>query len=499
MSGSINIAILILSLVLTFALGLYLSRRQKNVKDYFLAGRNMPFWAVGFSIIATQISGISYLGIPAFVFQKDLTIFLRSLTILCATIVIAFTLAPLFYRMNITSIYEYLERRFSIHVRVVSSLILVITKLTWLSMVIYASGLLLSTQFEIPLTSCIIFSGLFTTLYTAWGGMKADIWTDVIQFFLMSMGLIVAIAIILYHFNGDVGEIWRIASAGGHTVMVRDMANFNTEYSIWAILIGSFILNLFDYGGNQITVQRYLTTSSVKGTIKSLLLSAVFTLPFIIVISLLGLGLFAYYNQHPQMMQSLLSFSPDNPTKAMDRVFAHFIVNVIPVGLSGLVVSGIVAAGMSSADSGFNSLSAICFTDYYKRFFKKGKMGEHVELNIAKKLSLFWGLICTVMALFINKIGLLMEVANKIYSYFVGPIIALFFMGLFIKMIDATAAIVGMLLGLSMSFVLIKWTNVHFLWHAPFCFGVTIFSAVLFSLLNKIILNRFSFAKSSCS
>lgn len=300
----------------------------------------------------------------------------------------------------------------------------------------------------------------------------------------MTAGILATCVILLTYFHGNIFEIWAAASQAGHTVIVRDMADFNTEYSLWAILLGTLILNLFDFGGNQVTVQRYLTASSSRETVKGLLFSAGVIFPFLILLFMAGLGLFVYYQKNPALMQSLLALVPENPAKAQDRVFAHFITHAMPSGLAGLVVSGIVAAGLSSADSGFNSLSAICFTDFYKRFSKK-HLGEAQEFQLAKRLSFLWGILCTALALVINQIGLLVEVANKIYSYFVGPLIALFFLGLYVRRVNGTGAILGILSGLLANLILVQTTAIHFLWYAPFSFGTTLITAILFSFLIK--------------
>ncbi len=441
-------------------IGSMFARRQKTAADFFLANRSFKWLPIALSVIASDLSAISYMGAPAMSFQHDLRYALSILILPFAVLIAIYTVLQVFYRLQIFTVYEYLERRFHVSIRLLAALLFLLTRGGWLASVIYVPALALSVVTGVNLTLCILATGLLTTLYTTLGGIEAVIWCDVIHFCVLSFGIVVALAFILYDFGGNAAAIWAIASEHGRTRMASFDVHFSAEFTVWGLVAMSLVNNVSSYGVDQVVVQRYFTAKSMKDLVKSAVGQSLLVIPVTLALYLVGTGLFAYYQQHPDMMQALLALDPDHPIQATNRVFPHFITYGLPVGISGLVIAGVVAATMGSFSSGLNSVTTVVVMDFYKRFFHRTEKGEAHYLRAGRVVTLLLGLSATGAAFYVGNLGTIIEMTGKISSFLVGPIVSMFMLGALSKRANAPGVFAGTLCGLAA----VAWLSPGIFW-----------------------------------
>lgn len=468
----LDYAVLIIYVTASVALGVWFVKEQRTVKDYFLAGQSMNWFVVAISVIAALFSGISYLGAPTEVFNYDLTYAVTILSFFIATPIITLVFLPRFYRANFYSAYEYLERRFDLQVRTWSSAMFIIRVVFYLALAIYAPALALASVTGLPLWLSIAVIGLLTTVYTTLGGMKAVIWTDVMQFFVLFLGQLAIGWIAMSHIPGGLAGTWDIAAAAGKL----NWANFDWSLTVrctfWGALLGGLFNNLVQMGTDQISVQRYLTAKSKAEAAKSLWFKLIVTLPVVIIFYLMGAILFAFYQTYPDRL-------PDLAQK--DRILPYFVVNELPRGLPGLLVAAIFAATMSTVSSGINALSTASIVDFYQRSMGRTPEPDRL-LRISKWLTGLYGVLATAVAFLMPLLGTLIEATNKIMGMLGGPLLGVFLLGMLTKRATSQGALLGAFFGsLLLAFVVFQ-TKVSFLWYALIGCVATFVLGYLFSL-----------------
>lgn len=309
------------------------------------------------SAIATGLSAISYLGVPAWVFENDLQLNVSILLLPVSAWIVVVLFVPLLARLRLMTIYEYLERRFNLAVRTFASGLFLVLRGGWLAVGILTQSLLLNAISGMPLWLCIGIVGVLTAVYTIVGGMEAVLWTNVMQFFVSVSGLIVMIAVVLISFGGDAGEVLQISHDAGRTKVIDTTFNL-TQISIWGILIFTLVDNLATYGSDQVMVQRFLTSLTPRAMRRSVLLTGFMTIPVVGLLVAVGLCLGAYYDRHPELAATLPSAS---------QVAPHFVANVLPRGIAGIVIAAVIAETMSTLSGGFNSLATATVVDFIQR------------------------------------------------------------------------------------------------------------------------------------
>lgn len=448
------------------ALGSFLGRGQKDVGDYFLGGRTFHWFPIALSVIATDLSAITYMGSPALAFQHDLRYMLGIFMAPLAVVITVPLVVTVFYRMKIFTIYEYLEHRYGSALRILASSLFLILRGGWLATAIYVPSLALSVVAGFKFEFCILSMGLFASFYATVGGFKGVIWCDVVQFFILVGGVFVAIIVVLMDFGGDVSAVWSIAAAQGRTRVWDFNPSLTAEFAFWSVTLGSLVSYISCAGADQVTVQRYLSARSIGTAIKSAVAQSLIVIPVVVPMFLVGTFLVAYYDKHPEMMQSLLALSPNKPVEAMDRVLPHFVVHALPAGLGGLVVAGIMAATMSSLDAGMNSLANVAVTDYYRRFFHTQNKDEHHYLRVSRAATVFFGATATILAFFVGQLGTIMEIMGKIQGFLTGPLVAMFLLGVLTKRANGVGVFLGSILGL----VVVGYASrsgVFWAWYGP--------------------------------
>jgi SSS family transporter len=476
MAGSLGLSgyiVLLVYMVAVVLLGLSFARKQKSLSAYFLAERAAPWWAVGISVLACDMSAISYLGAPSYTYYNDLrypmNIFLAPLVAL----LVAVLFIPFLARLQVYTIYEYLEHRFSLSSRLFASALFSVQRGMHIAIAIYAISIALQQIIGWPVWACVTVIGSLTTLYTVLGGMKAVLWTDVAQFFVLVGGIFAMLGAVLWQFNGDVTHIWQVAAEASHTRLFSFDSNFFdarfwTELTIWALIFGNLVTNVASYGSDQVLVQRYIAAGSRKLMTRSLMFCAFLTIPVMSLLYFLGLGFFAYYHDsaNSELLASLDRLI-EKTNGSKDMIMPHFILHVLPSSLAGLVFAGLFAATMSVFSSGLNSLSTVTCMDFIDRLRRLHSNPNAVTLASARRVTLAWGVAVTMASIgvhFFNQ-GSVVVKAFTVISFFSGPLLGMFLLGMFSLRANSTGAILGALSGfaailLLRNYVSFVWTSV---------------------------------------
>jgi solute:Na+ symporter, SSS family len=388
----IDWTILVVYLGSMVGLGAYFSRKESSTENFFLGGRNMPWWAVGISIFATQLSAITYIAIPGRAFETDWSWAVFNMGAPIVGLIVILFFLPAYRARRITSVYEFLEARFSPSIRAYGALTFVIMQMGRIAIVLYLPALVLYEVTGLPVEWMILVMGILVTIYTVLGGIEVVIWTDVVQTVILISGAVLALILICMQVDGGIAEVISIGAQNGKF----QLAHFDPSVSkdiLWFLLIGAIFTNLVPYASDQTLVQRYFTTSTEKDARRCLWLSVWIVIPSTILFFFVGTSLYAFYSVHPELLKEGVEW---------DRVFPYFIVRQMPIGVSGLLIAAIFAGAMSSLDSSLNSISTVCVTDFYKRFINQQR-NDHFYLSLARWITVIMGAVGTVIAIWVAR------------------------------------------------------------------------------------------------
>lgn len=444
------------------ALSLYLSRKQINIEDYYLGGRSIPWWAIGVSTMATQLGAISFISAPAFVALKPgggLKWLGFEFAVPIAMVFIMIFIIPVIHRSGGISLYEYLEKRFDASTRSIVSIIFQISRALATGVGIYAIGIVLSAILKVPLVPTILVIGFVTIIYDVLGGIKAVIYTDVIQMFILTIGIVIC-GIAAYSLIGGADNL-----LSGFDKERLDIINMNNHgfgdgenFSFWALVIGGFFLYVAYYGCDQSQIQREMSAKSLNEAKKSLMLNGFARVLIVAAYLAMGLLIGAFALQSESFMSLI-------PKDKVDYMVPIFVLNYLPHGVIGFIVIALIAAFMSSLDSAINSISAATMRDIYQRYINPDGNDKH-NFMMSRLLTVFWGVVCTGFAFLVGSISdTVIEAINKVGSLFYGPILAAFVLGILFKRTSATAVKLGVISGVALNFILwIGFPGISWLW-----------------------------------
>jgi SSS family solute:Na+ symporter len=410
------------------ALSAWVGRRTRTDRDYYVGGHHLPWYAIGLSTMATQCSTNSLLGAPAFVVLTGLVWLQYELAVPLAMLFLMWVLLPMYRRHGVISIYEYLEHRFGVETRTALSIIFQFTRAFSTGVTVYGISLVLEVATGIPFWQAVLLLGLVTVIYDVLGGMKAVVWSDVIQMIILVFGILVTGWALLGKVGGVSGvleyapdHVFRTLNFRGHGL------GDGQTFAFWPMLIGGFFLYIAYYGCDQSQVQRELSGESIKAMRWSLFLNGMARFPLVLLYCVLGVALAAYLQVHPEFWQHI---PVDNGTPRADALLPVFVIRYLPHGIIGLIVVALFAAAMSSLDSTINSLSATSSRDIVERFVLSPETEMPVWGN--KALTLFWGIVCTAFAFVVGGVApTVIEAVNKISSLMNGPLLATFLLAIF--------------------------------------------------------------------
>ncbi|XP_058691583.1 sodium-dependent multivitamin transporter [Poecile atricapillus] len=443
---AIDYGIFALLLVLSSAIGLFYALsgdRQRTVQEFLLANRDMGCLPVALSLLASFQSAVAILGVPAEIFRFGTEYWFLGCSYFLGLLIPAHIFIPVFYRLRITSTYEYLELRFNKTVRVFGTITFIFQMVIYMGVVLYAPALALNAVTGFDLWSAVLTMGLVCTLYTTLGGLKAVIWTDVFQTLVMLAGQVAVIVVGAWRVGG-MARVWRVAEQEGKISGIDLDPNPLERHTFWSLAVGGIFMMLSLYGVNQAQVQRYLSARSEREA--KLSCYAVFPCQQIVLClsCLTGLVMFVYDREHP--------LAPSQRYASSDQLVLFFVMDVLRdlPGLPGLFVACLFSGALSTISSAFNSLATVTMEDLVRPHFPG--LSESRATLISKLLALGYGLLCLGMAYVSSLLGPVLQAAISIFGMVGGPLLGLFCLGMFFPCANPTGAVVGLLAGLVMAF-----------------------------------------------
>ena len=449
------------------ALSVYIGKKQKNKVDYYLGGNEMSFWSIGISTMATQCSTNSLLGAPAFVIAVGgLTWLQYELAVPLAMAGTILFLMPFFRKLNIISVYEYLEKRFGPGTRTLLSLTFQFLRAFATGVTVYGISLVVREITGLPFVVCALFLCTVTIIYDFFGGMKAVVYSDVIQMIILYAGIVIC-AVYGIYLCGGVSEVFRLFPAAKMTTLDFSRTGLGdytgSGFSFLPMFIGGIFLYMSYYGCDQTQVQRALSAKNVDDANATLMINGFLRFPLVLSYCLVGVIIGAYMVKFPEFAENLkVSGGETNYNLALPI----FVLKKFPHGLIGIVIAALFAAAMSSLDSTINSLSAVTMRDIYERFFEKKESRPALKLLLSRLTTLFWGAVCSVSAFFVEDISKsVIESINKIGSLLYGPILAVFLLGILTRKANGAGAFSGLLAGLAANAALWLFVpSVNWMW-----------------------------------
>jgi len=448
--------------------------KTSNTDDYFKGGERIPQWAAGISIFGAKLSAITFMGIPAKTYATDWTYFFLLMTIIMVMPLVAGYFIPFYRRLNVTSAYEYLGKRFNTGSRMLASALYVLLQLGRMGIVVLLPSIALTLVTGIDINVCIIMIGAISIFFTVKGGIEAVIWVEVIQVLILAAGALFCLFYLPFQMD-DWGAAKQVL-VQSEKLKVFDFRLDFTEPTFWVVVIGGLAINLLTYGTDQTTVQRYLTTKSETESVRSLKLGAWLTLPSTLVFFSIGTLLFLFFREQPEKVNMAL----DN----VDNIFPWYIVSQLPVGLSGLLIAGIFAAAMSSTEASMNSTATLLTTDFYQKL--NPAVTPKQTLFFARAATLLLGIFVTCIALYMAHKGVssLWDRFNTILGLFTGCIGGAFVLGIFTTKASGNGVMAGMALSCITQLLIQQYTDIHLLMYA--CTGLV--SCVVFGYFLSLLM-----------
>ncbi|ATP55188.1 sodium:solute symporter [Pedobacter ginsengisoli] len=557
----IDWAVLILTLVVIVAYGIYKSRGAQNIQGYLLGNQSLPWYHVCLSVMATQASAITFLSAPGLAYSSGMSFVQFYFGVPLAMIVLCITFVPIFHRLKVYTAYEYLEQRFDLKTRALTAFLFLVQRGLSTGITIYAPSIILSTILNINTTYTTLFIGSLVVFYTVYGGTKAVSYTQMLQMSIIFCGLFAAGVMVVHLLPADIGFMKAISIAGkmGRANAIDFTFDLNNQYTVWTGLLGGFFLQLSYFGTDQSQVGRYLSGASVSQSRLGLLMNGLVKIPMQFLILLIGVLVFTFYqyNKPPIFFNSFelnklenSKYSPeldrikadydkafkekqievnkmnvvldqadqlliDQQRKALQQadenekqirqqatdlmvkndehantkdnnyIFLSFVTQYLPQGLIGLLIAIIFLASMGSTASALNSLASTTVIDIYKRLIKKDA-SDHEYLQASRLATVFWGVICIVMALYASKIGNLLEAVNILGSYVYGTILGVFLVAFYVRHVNGKAVFFAALATEAVIVIIGKLDLVAYLWlNVIGCLLVVLLSVIIQSLMKK--------------
>ena len=437
---ALDFFVIVIYLAGTTALGLYIGRRQRSANDYFIAERSIPWWAVMFSVVASETSALTFISIPGLSYIGNLGFLQVVAGYILGRIVVANVLLPRYYQGELVTAYALLEKRFGLATRRFTSIVFMVTRGMADSVRVFATAIpvalilrgTMPQQYVMP--AAIVILGVLTIVYTYKGGMKAVVWTELLQASVYIVGGISAVVLLGNSVPGGWGTIIDTASGTDKLKIIDTYMGFDRPHTVFAGLLGGAFLSMASHGADQLIVQRLLTARSLKDSQRALIGSGFVVFAQFTLFLMVGIGLYVFYQ--------------GRVFPASDAIFPTFILEQMPSGLVGLILAAILAATMSTHSGAINSLAAATTHDIYIPIFGK-KPDDAATLRFGKLSALAWGVVLTGGALMFKQQGTpVVVIALSIASFTYGALLGGFFLGWLWRRAIQRDAIIGMSVGL---------------------------------------------------
>ena len=541
--------------------GVWKSGSNKNIDQYLMGNRSLPWYHVGLSVMATQASAITFLSAPGQAYSDGMRFVQFYFGLPLAMIVLCITFVPIFHRLKVYTAYEFLEQRFDLKTRAFTSFLFLVQRGLSTGITIYAPSIILSTILNIDTVYTTLFIGSLVIFYTVYGGTKAVSYTQLLQMSIIFLGMFAAGVVVVMLLPGGVefGHAVKVAGKMGKMNVIDWTFDPKNRYNVWSGLIGGFFLQLSYFGTDQSQVGRYLTGSSVGQSRLGLIMNGLIKIPMQFCILLIGILVFAFYqfnrpplffNQHEvkeikkssyasqydqletqytaafdlrkqkteNLVQALDSKDDSRITQAQqdlrsadeqannirkagielmkknndladtddtNYVFLTFVTHYLPRGLIGLLIAIVFLASMGSTASALNSLASTTVVDIYKRTINPNATATNY-LNASRLATVFWGVVCIIMALYASRMGNLLEAVNKLGSFIYGTILGVFVTAFYFKRVSGTAVFIAAVITEAIICICGYYEVVAYLWlNAIGCVLLIIIALVINPFINE--------------
>lgn len=460
--NALDVVVIVAYLTGVTAFGLHFRKHQRTLKDYFLADKQVPWWAVSLSIVAAETSTLTIISVPGLAYEKDFRFLQLVFGYLIGRVIVSFVLIPQYFRGELVTAYQLIDRRFGRKLRSLTAGLFLATRAAAEGVRVFAVaivvGIALSnllagmTDFGRDVAAIAIVS-LLTLIYTFEGGMAAVIWTDVVQLAIYVSGTLVGLFTILHFLPGGWSTVHSIAGDAGKFRVFDFSWNFYSTYTFWSGVIGGTFLTTATHGVDQLIVQRLLSARNERQSKVALIFSSFAVLAQFSLFLLVGAMLFVFYTLFP----------PVAPFVRTDTIFPTFVVTRMPHGISGLLISAILAAAMSNLSAALNSLSSTTIVDFYAHW--RPAASEEHRVRLSRFATVGWCLVLFGLAILARNGGRVLEVGLSIASVAYGSLLGVFLLGVMTRRASERGAMVGMLFGLVLNLYLWRFTHVAFTWY----------------------------------
>src|SRR5262245_3369837 len=456
------------------AFGSYFARFQKTTRDYFLTGQSVPWWAICFTIVATETSTLTFISVPATAYGSNMTFLQLVFGYVIGRVLISIIFIPAYFRGDLFTSYELLQRRFGPRVKNLSACIFLVTRALADGIRLFATALVISVVTHVPVTWAVVILGIAMIVYTVRGGASAVIWTDVVQLFVYVAGALVVFVSLLALIPGGWSEVARIGSAAGKFRIFDFSTVVTRPYTFWAGLIGGVALTLSTHGTDQFLVQRLLSARSSQEASRGLVLSGFLVFAQFVLFLTIGVMLFAYY-QHVPLPRTLAR---------TDELLPTFIVTALSHGAAGFIVAAIVAAALSPS---INAMAATTVNDFYAKYAAPGA-DEATLMRVSRRWTVIWGVVQIAVALAAQRMERsVLDAGLAVLSWTSGPVLGAFLLGVLTREVGERQMLAGMLAGLVvMTLVWGLSLPIAFTWYVFVGAGVTVMVASILQLVSRI-------------
>jgi SSS family transporter len=430
--------------------------RQKTLRDFFLGGRRLPWWAISFAIVTAETSILTIISTPGIAYHSNLGFLQLVFGYLVGRVVVSFALIPRYFAGEMFTAYQLIEQRFGRVLKVFTGALFLTTRALAEGVRVFAIAIVIGVIFKSGVFTSLLIVTALTLFYTFEGGLTAVIWTEVIQLLIYLTGTAVALALALHAIPGGWAEVARLAHAEGNKLAVFDFHfNWHEPYLFWSGLVGGAFLNTASHGTDQLIVQLLLAARKRRESQAALLSSGLVILLQFALFLVVGVALFAFYTHFP----------PPNPFARADQIFPAFVVTQLPRGLAGLLIAAIIAAGMANLSAAFNSLASSSVMDFYKPFVRPNA-GEKHYLAVSRGMVLVWGGVLVAIALVVQYLqGSALELALTVASVPYGSMLGIFLLGVMTKRANGRGALTGALVALAVVVFVVAYSSLAWTWY----------------------------------
>jgi len=451
------------------AFGSWFARFQKTTRDYFLNDRSVPWWAICFTIVATETSTLSFIGVPAQAFAGSMTFLQLALGYIVGRILVSLLFIPAYFRGELYTSYELLQRRFGPEVKNIAAAIFLVTRTLADGIRLFATALVITVVTQVPVPVAIVIIGAAMIVYTTRGGVSAVIWTDVVQMFVYVTGALVVFFALLQQIDGGWSAVVAAGEAADKFRIFDLTADPRRIYTFWAGMFGGLALTLATHGTDQFLVQRLLSARSAASAASGLILSGLIVFVQFALFLLIGVLLFVFYQQTPL----------PRPLATNDEVLPLFVVTSLSHGAAGFIVAAIVAAALSPS---INALAATTVNDFYLKYVRPDA-DQPTLMRVSKIATIFWGVAQIGVALGAQWLKSVLDAGLAVLSLAAGPVLGAFLVGVLTTRVGSRSMIVGMISGI-LVLIWVWWTAATaWTWYAFIGSAVTFTTACLASLV----------------